>query len=330
MLKVFPWQESQWREIMSRLQQDRLPHALLLTGPAGIGLTHFSNCLSAKLLCQRTVANDFACGECGPCILFQAGTQPDHIRVEAEEKGKQIKIDQIRSLIGTLYLSSQAGGYKIAVIDPADSINRNAANSLLKTLEEPPADSLIILISHQPSSLLVTVRSRCQRLNFPPSNDALTLNWLEQTTQTEPAHLHELLVIAQGAPLKAIALLDTDTLAHQQTLLQDLIELSKNKLDPIKLAEKWQGFGTVEVFQYLLIVFFNMAKLKLTGTGKITNNPEITVYLQELVNRLDLAQLFACYDQTLKNYQAVTGPFNLNKQGLLEDIIIYWQSILYK
>lgn len=330
MLKVFPWQETQWQELMSRLQQERLPHALLLTGPAGIGLTHFSNCLSAKLLCQRTVANDFACGECKPCILFQAGTNPDAIRLEAEEKGKQIKIDQIRSLIEKIYLSSQGGGYKVVVIDPADSMNRNAANSLLKTLEEPPEDSLIILVSHQPSSLPVTIRSRCQRLNLPRADDAVALSWLTQTIQTESAKLDELLVIAQGAPLKVIELLDTDILSNQQTLLQDLIELDKNKADPIKLAEKWQGFGAAEVFQYLLIVFFNMAKLKLTGTGKITNNPDITVYLQELVNRLDLAQLVACYDQTLKHYQAVTGPFSLNKQGSLEDIIIYWQSILSK
>ncbi|MFQ5660451.1 MAG: DNA polymerase III subunit delta' [Gammaproteobacteria bacterium] len=329
MLTPYPWQASQWQRLLTVISHGKLPHALLLTGMEGIGLGHFADCLSARLLCLQPQATGIACGSCKSCILFKAGNHPDRIRIEPEEKGKQIKVESIRDLIEYTHLSSQYGRHKIAVIDPAEAMNRSSANGLLKTLEEPPASTLI-LVSHLPSLLPVTVRSRCQRLNFHCMEDAATVEWLRSRLDGEESDIRELLAMTRGAPLKALRLLKMDALPQIRAVLQDLQAMRADEADPVNLAKKWQDFGPTEVLQWLLLFFNRMVRLKLGDTGKNTPDSRTTYRLQELANGLDLAQLVTCHDRVLENYHAVTGPFNLNKLGLLEDIIIYWQSIGYQ
>lgn len=331
MLTPYPWQARQWRQLLTAASQNRLPHALLLTGVQGIGLGYFADCLSASLLCQRTLENGAACGECKSCILFHAGNHPDLVRIEPEEAGKQIKVDAIRELIDYIHLSSQYGGYKLASIKPAEAMNRSAANTLLKTLEEPPAGSLLILISYQPSRLPVTIRSRCQRLNFSAAVDETAQTWLKSQLSDQQTTPQELLQLAQGAPLKALTMASTDILERQYAVLQDLQAVRGRAADPVKIAEKWQGFEPQEVLQWLITLFSGMARLKLPGktaiNGGNSDNSNINNLLQELANGLDLGQLMLCYDVALKNYHTMTGPISINRQLLLEDIILFWQSL---
>ena len=325
MLELFPWQTSQWQLLNTAISQNKLHHALLLTGPDGIGLGNFANLLAARLLCHQPGA-EFMCGNCKSCILLNAGNHPDLMLLEPEEEGKQIRVELVRDLISFMQQTNQYGRKKIAVIDPAENMNRSSANSLLKTLEEPPPDTLIILISHQPGRLPVTIRSRCQRLIFPPSHTVSTLSWLDQAATDRESNMEELLEIAQGAPLKALQLQEQEPVGKQQTLLQDLIDIRRTNTNVVKIAERWQGYGTRDVLRWLMSFFQQMTRLKLTPARPPDKETGNLPYLQELANALDLAELVSCYDEAIQHYQSLMGPFNLNEQSILEDMIIYWQS----
>ena len=325
MLELLPWQRHQWQQLGSAINSGKLHHALLLTGPAGIGLRQFANLLAARLLCHQP--GEYMCGECRSCILFKAGNHPDLILLEPEEAGKQLKVELVRELVEFMHHTSQYGRKKLAIIDPADAMNRSSANSLLKTLEEPPADTLIILLSHQPSRLPVTVRSRCQRINFPPSYTEQTMTWLEQNVGARQLDAGELLEIAHGAPLKAVEMLEHDPLGKRAGLLQDLVGIRRGDADVVKIAERWLALGSDEVLRWLLLIVHQLTRLKLGPAGHLSGDPAAIPYFQALTNELDLKQLVSYYDETLKHYQASTGPYNLNQQGILEDLIIYWQSL---
>ncbi|MFT5133271.1 MAG: DNA polymerase-3 subunit delta' [Gammaproteobacteria bacterium] len=323
MLKPYPWQSGQWQQILAAHSQKRLSHALLLTGPEGIGLEQFAYSLAALLLCKDKQNNVAACGSCKSCILFQAGNHPDLFDIQPDAPGKQIKVDAIRQLINYIHMKSQYAEYKMAIINPAEAMNNNAANALLKTLEEPPADSLIILLSTKSAQLPVTIRSRCQRLNFSANDDETTVVWLRSKLKDQDIDALDLLTMAQGAPLKALELLESDSLQQQQSLLNDLDTLRQRASDPVKMAEKWLAQDGTQVIMYLLNFFVIMSRLKL---GASANNSTVHRHLQRMIKGLDLVQLIHCHNVLLQHYRGMTGSISLNKQGLLEDFIIHWQT----
>ncbi|CAG0911405.1 unnamed protein product, partial [Cyprideis torosa] len=144
---------------MSQLQHDNLPHALLLIGQAGLGLNLFAERLAQRVLCRSKTATDQPCGECSACLQFGAAVHPDYKCIHLLEDKKKILVDQIRDLTEFMALTgSQGGGFKVIVIDPADRMNVNAANSLLKTLEEPPGRSLILLVASELHRLPATIK----------------------------------------------------------------------------------------------------------------------------------------------------------------------------
>ena len=325
MLELFPWHRSQWQLLDAAIKHNKLHHAMLLTGPDGTGLGDFANLLAARLLCHQAGA-EFMCGNCNSCLLFKAGNHPDLMLLEPEEAGKQIKVDLVRELITYMQLTNQYGRKKIAIIDPAEAMNRSSANSLLKTLEEPPPNTLFILISHQPGILPVTIRSRCQRMLFPPNYSPTTISWLTQKVGRNDIDVTELLDIARGAPLKALQMLEQDPTGKRQSLLQDLIDIRHTNVNAVKIAEKWLSFDAEQVLLWLMSFFQHITCLKLAPDNPQTGNSSGMSGMQELANELDLAGLVACYDEAAQHYQALRGPFNLNKQSVLESMIIYWQT----
>src|SRR3569833_523405 len=189
----------------------RLPHALLLTGPQGMGKQRFAENWMAGLLCEAPDAEGCACGVCRSCQLLAAGNHPDYRQLTPPEEGKVIGVDQVRELIQYVALTPQYGRYKIALIHPADKLNINAANSLLKTHEEPPSHSLLMLVSARPRRLPDPVRSRCQLVHFSPPPDEVAAGWL--AIQVSVAAPGQLLKLADGAPLRALELAAADELA---------------------------------------------------------------------------------------------------------------------
>jgi DNA polymerase III subunit delta' len=325
MLNLLPWQQPQWQQFVLAKKNNRLPHALLLAGPYGIGLKEFANVMAVSLFCRSPQDNFLLCGVCKSCGLFLSGNHPDIYRIEPEEEDKQIKVEQIRELIEFINLKSQYEGYKVVLITPADNMNRSAANTLLKTLEEPPEFSLLILLSHRPNLLPITIRSRCQQIWFNPVYDQTAFDWLQQRLQ-DATQADELLRMSGGAPVAALELMENGVIDKQKIIIDDLDLLQKSEQDPIKVAEKWNAYGSNQVLSWLLQLFGDMLRIKSSAKPLRLYQTDVFTRLQRLTNRLDLYRLMLCHDLVLKNYSLGMGQISYNTQGLLEDFIIYWQN----
>ncbi|MDE2117918.1 MAG: DNA polymerase III subunit delta', partial [Betaproteobacteria bacterium] len=178
MKEIYPWQKNDW----VRLQElrKRPPHALLFKGSRGIGKLDLTMNFAQLLLCQKPGESGFACGKCPSCHWLEQDSHPDFRLLQPEalslggeesESGKkpskQISVDQIRGLADFIGMSAHQGGRRVVIIHPAEAMNINAANALLKNLEEPPPGLLFILVSHKPQQLLPTILSRCLSFNLP-------------------------------------------------------------------------------------------------------------------------------------------------------------------
>lgn len=224
------------RERLSTMKiQDRLPHALLLLGQPGAGQLELGIWLAALLLCDRK--GDSACGKCAGCKLLLAGTHPDFYRVGLEEDAAVIKVEQIRGLSESFALKSYRGHSKVALIDPADAMNLNSFNALLKTLEEPSDNTYLILAASRSDRLPRTIVSRSARLRVPLPRGAEALVWLNGCRQY--AGWERLLALANGAPFLALQYAEAG-LEEIDAKMQETLDSAENgELDIIATAAAW-------------------------------------------------------------------------------------------
>ncbi len=235
------WCAAPWNLLAMRAAQGMLPHALLLAGPAGLGKRAVAEAFVRARLCETPQAGR-ACGTCRACRLLAAGTHPDRLRVTLEENPRthvlrrEILVEQIRALSARLALASQLGGWQVAIIDPADAMNGAAQNALLKTLEEPGAASLIVLIADQPSRLVATIRSRCQRLDFALPAADVALRWLAARGVEDAPTLLE---VAGGNPGLAWELAAHGGMAQRQAVARDLLALAAGRAAARAVGKAW-------------------------------------------------------------------------------------------
>jgi len=222
-LDIFPWHEPARLRMEVASSGARLPHAVLVHGPGGVGKERFSAAIAATLMCTGRGARFEACGHCADCALCRAGSHPDLHWLRPPEDRKSIGVDQVRELCEQLAMTSMRRGFRIAIVQPAQAMTPNAQNALLKTLEEPAPRTLLMLVTSRPSSLLPTLRSRCQRLEIACPPAPVARAWLEhETGATVPEGLLDL---AGGAPLRALEIAPHfEALDGQMTaLLEDLL-----------------------------------------------------------------------------------------------------------
>jgi DNA polymerase-3 subunit delta' len=211
--------------IQTKLRENRFPHGLIFSGPKGVGKHTLALMVAKTLNCERGVGERglmppvagkaLFCGDCPACRKIDAGTHPDVVTIGVEEDASQIRIAQIRQILSILDFQPLEGRNKVFIIDPADLMNAEASNALLKGLEEPPDKSFFILITVNVHELLMTVRSRCQIYNFSP----LTLDEVRRHGIED-----ELLVRwSQGSAGRARCL-DMRALREQRALLLDFLE----------------------------------------------------------------------------------------------------------
>lgn len=240
-----PWLVPTWQALAAALAGQRLHHGLLIVSPAGLGKRALADALVASALCTQRLADGHACGVCRGCQLIAAGSHPDLVRVTLglRDDGKQrteIVIEQIRSLSQRLSMSSQFGGLQLALIDPADRMNPSAANALLKTLEEPSASTVMILVADDPGRLPATIRSRCQRVEVRAPTRAEALAWL-RTQGADAASAGAALDASLDNPGRALEWLNDQTLAIRAECADDLKALTHGRRTAAGIAERWSA-----------------------------------------------------------------------------------------
>lgn len=239
-MSPMPWHAEHWERLQARRRRDAMPHALLLCGPAGLGKRGFLHRFVRGLLCEQAVDGE-ACGRCRSCLLLDAGTHPDLVMLGLglrKDGGQRsdIVVDQIRDLSARLAMASQFGGWQVACIDPADAMNTAAANALLKTLEEPSPNTLLLLVADAPWRMPQTIRSRCQRIEFqlPPRDEALA--WLQAEGVKDAAAA---LDAAGGNPGMAKAWAEEGALARRQEVRKDLTALAAGRGETMEVVRRW-------------------------------------------------------------------------------------------
>ncbi len=231
-----PWHEAVWLQLQDQAGHNRLPHALLLVGPQGSGRQQFVQHFSAWLVCENR--SDKSCGHCRPCLLFQSGNHPDVLMIEPEEGSQSIKIDQIRRLGHWVnQTSNQPDATKLVVIRPAEGLGLAAANSLLKSLEEPPGKTLFVLVASTAAALLPTIRSRCQLLMLPAANESQAMSWLREHNASDDNELRAALALAPGRPVAALALLEQGLPAWREMICTRLADLQQQRTSVPELAK---------------------------------------------------------------------------------------------
>lgn len=319
-----PWQMDQWQRLCDAKRRGRLPHALLLTGGVGLGKSHFAHLLAASLLCTDAQENGMPCGACKACRLVQADTHPDFTLITPEEPGKAIKIDLIRAFTQRGSLTSQSGGYKVIIIEPADALNPAAANSLLKTLEEPVDRTLMILVTANAGRLPATIRSRCQQYHFTPPSTAIATDWLNNRLEGG-ADMALLLSLASGAPLLSLEYFQDGVLNERSQMIQELTAIFKKTGDPIDIAQRWSGLDQVGVIKWFSGWVIDLIRVKIASESAAIINIDQREHLQALSRKVDSRQLYALMDRLFEANR--TQGAQLNTQMQLESLLLDWANI---
>ena len=261
--QLYPWLLPHWQFFLERLQQDRMAHAVMIEGPAGSGKNALAAAMVAKLLCNENAAD--ACGKCRSCQLLEGGAHPDRFDLHPEEDSKIIKVDQIRQLTGSLSLTTSISTRKVAYIHPADVMNTNAANALLKSLEEPAGDAVMVLVSSDASRLPITIRSRCQSIVINQPDQKQVLDWLATQSDKPTQDLTIALQAAGGSPLRALHYLDSPELDAFRTVTNGLVELLNRPASASMISAKLGDLDEDDVWRWLSMCVADAIKAELGG-----------------------------------------------------------------
>ena len=318
LMKFTPWQESARTRITNQFNTQKLPHAFLIEGPEGIGKLGFAVSLAQKFLCVNNEGKE-ACGHCTPCNLIKADTLSDLQLIQPIDS-KQIKIDQIRDLIGWTNRTSQLGGLKIAIVNPAHQMNHRSMNALLKCLEEPSPNTLIILLSSQSGKLLPTIRSRCQNEKFVIPDRSQALAWLNKVSpELEDASLK--LDISGGIPALAQTV-DSDFLKSRLTLVKALKSVIAEKGSALAAVRLFKKPNMESILSACSLIFADCLKLKLADKNIPIQNNDLSGDIGLISQHCSAVFLVSAYDRVCRDLAKVRSTSNPNEALLFEGLMM--------
>lgn len=282
---------AQWHLLQNALMQNRLSHAYLLSGMEDIGKIDFAHAFAKQILCEKKNT----CGQCRACLLMKSETHPDFLIIQPEEKKHSIKIDQIRLLSEKLSRTSLMGGYQVVLISPADAMPVQAANALLKTLEEPTGKVVFLLIDHQQHYLPTTILSRCQRIYF--QSDKKVKSFVEK----EHGQLRD-------------------------KIIRHIELISIKKINPIVMDAQWQKNAEV-ILKLLLLICIDISRLQQQVSVEHLINVSCEQKLNFVSNQISPIKLQLFMTKLLEKLSYFSRGINLNQQLCLEDMFIEWEKL---
>lgn len=341
MTDSYPWHDAAWAKLQHL--RVRMPHAILFYGPQGTGKAAFAERVAQSLLCAAPRSDGHACGECAACGWFAGYNHPDYRRVRPEilddaapddgeesepgegKKGgrskapsKEIKIDQIRALADFMNISTHRQGMRVVLMYPAEALNMAAANALLKTLEEPPPNTVFLLVCHSVDSLLPTILSRCRKFALPMPAPEQALAWLQQQGVPDAA---DWLAELGGAPLAAGARAAAEACDAKDEFLRALaapgIDLA------LKCAERLQKAAVPELVVWLQRWLYDMLSLKVSG--RIRYYPRYRKQLQTLAQGAELPLLMRALKAA--NERRAVAEHPLAARLFIEDMLLDYASV---
>ena len=322
--ELLPWLAPIWDRLRQAQTADRLHHALLITGARGLGKRRLADLFARARLCTSPGVRGLACGRCPDCALIAARSHPDLLRVapDPESKSGEITIDAIRELTEHAALTPVRGVFKLVLIDPADRMNAAAANALLKTLEEPAGNTLLLLIAEQPGRLPATIRSRCQMLKLTVPAEDQALAWLAPRLGAGAA---QRLRLAYGAPLRAMGEFDQGTLAQRETLIRGFIGIGRGEIDPVAAAAAWNGIGVRLSLDCLADCLSDLLRLSVSPAPPRLAVPELATTLAGFSGRLAPGAVHRLLGRVFEAKGLLES--NLNSLMLLESLLVEWARI---
>jgi DNA polymerase III subunit delta' len=316
------------------VQRGRLAHAYLFTGPSGVGKHLFALELAKALLCEasREPGELEACDRCPSCIQVNAGTHPDFFQAKRPADAHEFPIELMRDLCQSFSLRSARGHGKVVILEGADDLNEESANCFLKTLEEPPPRSVLILIGSSTDRQLPTIVSRCQVVRFAPLPRAVVADLLQEQGIEDAAQRDRLSRMSEGSPGLANELADPALWSFRRRLLDGLTEAAP---DSIALARDWMSLieeagkesaaqrGRAKVLLRLLTDFLADALALSEGATPRRAEPEDRQALETLGQRLATEEILALIERCLEADMQVDRRVQLVLilEGLLDSLV---------
>lgn len=326
---IYPWLEDTWQQYLQYLADERLTHAILVSGPPAIGKLEFCRTYIQRMNCTNPGPQGHPCGACENCHLITAGTHPDVRLVNTEEaegsdRSEQVRVDDIREINRFMALSRQQGRFKVVCINRAHRMNINAANALLKTLEEPPAGSVLFLVSHRIEGLPATIRSRCQIWRFGMPDPALALHWLQEKAAS-PAW-QDLLGACGGRPLLAWESYDSGLGKMRVAFYEQLHALMAGRETVTAISSRLRNEDPERVTEWLQAWCGDLIRCRFRKHPETIENPDVLESLQNLAQQATPHSLFDCLDRLVESRRIVSA--SMNQRLFIENMLVQcWQSL---
>ena len=323
----FDWHKTEFERLLTA--KAALAQGLLFCGPLGTGKLAFARALAQALLCETPVEGGRACGTCSACAWFASGSHPDYRQIEppaastageaeeVERKSTTIGVDQIRALAAFLNISSHRGGSRVVVIHPAEILNANAANALLKSLEEPPPRTHFLLVTHRPHQVLATIKSRCSQIALRVPETSAAAAWLKSQGVREPAVA---LAHAGGAPLLALELGAGEYWGTRAAFLR---HITARDFDALTAAEAARDYPIPHVVALLQKWSYDLAYCATLGRARY--NPDYRDDIVQAASRLDPLATLRFHREMVKLQRIAHHP--LNPRLFVEQLLLAYRDL---
>ena len=317
---ICSWQMAAWSSLFAK--RSLLPHALLVSGRSGIGKLAFARLVCKALLCEGPETNATPCEICAACHWFDQNAHPDFKLLQPEsrstnelaENGEargpghekrgsaQISVEQVRGLADFVGLTAHRRGRKVILLQPAEDLSVSAANALLKTLEEPPPETVFLLVTDRPHRVLATIRSRCHILVMPVPSAEEGLAWLMGQGAVEPV-----LALAEAgfAPFRALENAKSDYFERRKTFLGTL---ARGNLDPISEAAVPGPGDLADVLSWFQKWTYDLTVVRLAG--RVRYNPDFLDPLRRIADQANVMHLGKLYRSLLNDQAMLNHPLN--------------------